>query len=266
MQTRAEILFIAELAGEAERYDDVISQIKLICDRFGGRLTGDERNLLSVAYKNSTNNLRASWRIVDTLEKVQAARPSSTMKQLHLLRKQRNRIGQELSDVCKDIIHLLDDQLLPFAKQGEERVFYSKMKGDYFRYMSEFAQDKDNRDQYAEESLGAYKQAYKEALYNLDPVHPTRLGLALNFAVFYHGMPLFFVDGVKLLTLHPAPDVQKSPTRACHLAKNAFDDAVLTMHPPDADPEAAQLRDSLQILQLLRDDLILWSKELQDDE
>jgi len=147
MQTRAELLFIAELAGEAERYDgesftwnpnrsmtlavtcslDVISQIKLIINRFGGRLTGDERNLLSIAYKNSTNTLRASWRIVDTLEKMQSARASTMLRQIHLLRKQRAKIGTELADVCKDIVQLLDSQLLPLAHQGEEKVFYAKM-------------------------------------------------------------------------------------------------------------------------------------------
>ncbi|THV08592.1 14-3-3-like protein [Dendrothele bispora CBS 962.96] len=243
MQTRAELLFIAELAGEAERYDDVISQIKIIINRFGGRLTGDERNLLSIAYKNTTNTLRASWRIVDTLEKMQSSR-TSTMKQLHLLRRQRARIGEELANVCKDIVQLLDGQLLPLATQGEERVFYAKMKGDYYRYLSEFAQE--NHDQYAEESLNAYKFAYKHALTTLESIHPTRLGLALNFAVFYH-------------------DVHKSPDRACHLAKAAFDEAVMSLQPPDGDPEAAQsLRDSLQILQLLRDDLILWSREIQE--
>jgi len=54
--------------------------------------------------------------------------------------------------------------------------------------LSEFAQE--NHDQYAEESLNAYKYAYKHALATLESVHPTRLGLALNFAVFYHGKSL----------------------------------------------------------------------------
>lgn len=59
-------------------------------------------------------------------------------------------------------------------------------KGDYYRYLAEFAQKKD-RERYGELSLNAYKLAYKHALATLDPVHPTRLGLALNFSVFYHG-------------------------------------------------------------------------------
>ncbi|KAJ4478030.1 14-3-3 domain-containing protein [Lentinula aciculospora] len=244
--TRAESLLIAELAAEAERYDDVISQIKTIATQFDARLTNDERNLLSIAYKNKTNTLRNSWRIVDTLEKMQASRtaPGTTTRQLTLIRQQRKKIERELANVCKDIVKLLEKQLLPAAKPGEERVFYSKMKGDYYRYLAEFAHEVE-REWYADESLNAYKQAYRHAMSTLESVHPTRLGLALNFAVFYH-------------------DVRKSPERACHLAKSAFDDAVMSLDSESSDTTMAQtIRDSLQILQLLRDDLVLWSKEIQ---
>lgn len=88
-------------------------------------------------------------------------------------------------------------------------------------------------------SLEAYKTAYKHALGTLEPWHPTRLGLALNFAVYFR-------------------DVCASPIRACHLAKHAFDEAInaLVKLPEDT------YKDSLMILQLLRDDLILWSSEI----
>lgn len=113
-------------------------------------------------------------------------------------------------------------------------------KGDYYRYLAEFAQT--DREKYAEESLLAYKLAYKHALTSLEPLHPTRLGLALNFSVFFH-------------------DVKKSPERACHLAKSALDDAVVSL---DAN-ESTSIRDSLMILQLLKDDLTLWAQEMQND-
>ncbi|KAE9410462.1 14-3-3-like protein [Gymnopus androsaceus JB14] len=241
--SRAELVLVAELAAEAERYDDVVSQIKTIVAEFDARLVNDERNLLSIAYKNKTNTLRNSWRIVDTLEKMQASRtaPGTTTRQLALIRQQRKKIERELANVCKDIVKLLEKQLLPAARYGEERVFYSKMRGDYYRYLAEFAHEVE-REWYAEESLNAYKHAYKHAMQTLDSGHPTRLGLALNFAVFYH-------------------DVRKSPERACHLAKSSFDGrsyAVMSL-----DSEAPTIRDSLQILQLLKDDLVLWSKEIQ---
>ncbi|KAG7096993.1 hypothetical protein E1B28_004388 [Marasmius oreades] len=241
---RTKLLFIAELAEGAERYDDVIVQIKTIIKKFGPRLTNDERNFLSVAYKNLTNTLRNSWRTVDTVGKLEASRPTVVARKVMLIQKQRVKIEKELSDVCKDIVHLLDSKLLPAVEKGEERVFYSKMKGDYYRYLAEFSRPEDF-EHYAKESLDAYRSAYRHALVTLEPIHPTRLGLALNFAVFYH-------------------DVKKSPDRACHLAKSAFDDAVLS--PQASDPGLAQtIREALQILQLLKDDLIAWSKEIPDD-
>lgn len=84
--------------------------------------------------------------------------------------------------------------------------------------------------------------AYQHALSTLEPTHPTRLGLALNFSVFYH-------------------DVYRSPERASHLAKHAFDEAIESL---DQSSAAQGLRDSLMILQLLRDDLILWAAEMQN--
>ena len=114
-------------------------------------------------------------------------------------------------------------------------------QGDYYRYLAEFAR-RQEREQAAQLALEAYKASYKHAFSTLPPWHPTRLGLALNFSVYYH-------------------DVYGSPDRACHLAKHAFDEAVGAMH---ATPEHT-FRDSLMILHLLRDDIILWSAEMLQD-
>ncbi|KAG6919407.1 hypothetical protein DXG01_006290 [Tephrocybe rancida] len=231
---REELYYIADLAGEAGRHEDVVKQLKQIIEHYGPRLSTDERSLLSVAYKNVTNTLRNSWRIVDVLLKLQSARKG----RIQLIQRQRQRIENELAGVCKDIIDLLDHDLLPFASEGEEKVFYSKLKGDYCRYLAELGQKRD-RDRNADLSLKSYKLAYEHALAMLHPLHPTRLGLALNFSVFYH-------------------DIKKSPIGACHLAKSAFDDAVFSL---EGGIDYQTLQDSMAILQLLKDDLILWSGE-----
>jgi len=104
-----------------------VAQIKGLTQTYGA-LTIEERNLLSVAYKNITNSLRSSWRTVDSLEKLESARPSAHSKhQVSLIRRQRARIEKELADTCKDIVKLLNDSLLGTAKPGEETVFYHKL-------------------------------------------------------------------------------------------------------------------------------------------
>ena len=83
-------------------------------------------------------------------------------------------------------------------------------KGDYHRYLAEFAIG-DKRKESADKSLEAYKAATEVAQSDLAPTHPIRLGLALNFSVFYY-------------------EILNSPDLACHLAKQAFDDAIAGMY------------------------------------
>ena len=114
-------------------------------------------------------------------------------------------------------------------------------KGDYYRYLAEFSKESE-REQYSKAALEAYKTAYKHASVTLPPTHPTKLGLALNFAVYYH-------------------DICDSPERACFLAKHAFDEAIAAVSKATVSDQVA-IEDSLMILQLLRDDMILWSGEI----
>ncbi|KAI0796817.1 14-3-3-like protein [Abortiporus biennis] len=243
VSSRLDNLLLARVADSAERYQDVISQIKtLVTNGENGQLTAEERNLLSIAYKNLTGTLRSSWRTIDTLEK----KDGHSTRHVYLMQVEKERIREELDKVCKDVVELMEKHLIPAANTGEETVFYSKMMGDYYRYLAEFTKNKAGggaKDQnYATSSLDAYKSAYKHALSYLDPTHPTRLGLALNFAVYYH-------------------DIQDSPERACFLAKHAFDEAINFALEKQA--SAQSMEDSLMILQLLKDDMILWSGEIQ---
>jgi len=238
--SRDECVYLAKVAESAERYDDMLEYVKGIIAYSKARLSVEERSLLSVAYKNITGGLRHSWRAITTIEEIENRRASR--KEVLLMQKQRAGIERELVRACEDVLNLVTSTLIPAAAPGDETVFYYKMKGDYFRYLAEFAQA-DTRKNYATASLEAYKVAYKVALSTLEATHPTRLGLALNFAVYFR-------------------DVLNSPERACHLAKHAFDEAVAVL---DQMPES-KYRDSLLILQLLREDLTLWFKEIQEHD
>ena len=69
-------------------------------------------------------------------------------------------------------------------------------------------------------SLEAYKTASEVANTDLPPTHPIRLGLALNFSVFWY-------------------EILNSPDQACHLAKQAFDDAIAGMCVPTSSPSSS---------------------------
>merc|ERR1719229_2202758 len=109
------------------------------------------------------------------------------------------------------------------------------MCGDYYRYKSEFKEEKETKDK-AEHH---YKEAMDEA--NLKETHPTRLGLALNFSVCYY-------------------EILKEPEKACDLAKKSFDAAIEKLD----DLQDESYKDSTLIMQLLRDNLTLWTSS-QDD-
>ncbi|RMX76743.1 hypothetical protein D0869_10449, partial [Hortaea werneckii] len=172
--------------------------------KLGGELTVDERNLLSVAYKNVVGTRRASWRIISSIEQKEEAKGSD--KHVGIIREYRQKIETELENVCLDVLNVLDESLIPKAETGESKVFYHKMKGDYHRYLAEFASG-EKRKTAATAAHDAYKNATDVAQTELTPTHPIRLGLALNFSVFYY-------------------EILNSPDRACHLAKQAFDDAI----------------------------------------
>jgi len=236
-QERDNQVYMAKLSEQAERYDEMVSYMKEVA-KLGVELTVEERNLLSVAYKNVIGARRASWRIVSSIE--QKEENKGKADQADKIKSYRHKIENELSEVCSDILAVLDEHLIPAAEAGESKVFYYKMKGDYHRYLAEFASG-DKRKDAASLAHDAYKLATDIAQTELAPTHPIRLGLALNFSVFYY-------------------EILNSPDRACHLAKQAFDDAIAEL---DTLSEESY-KDSTLIMQLLRDNLTLWTSDLQD--
>jgi 14-3-3 protein epsilon len=225
-------VYLAKLAEQAERYEEMVENMKVVASA-DVELTVEERNLLSVAYKNVIGARRASWRIVTSIEQKEESKGNEG--QVTLIKEYRQKIEAELAKICDDILEVLDDHLIKSAQSGESKVFYHKMKGDYHRYLAEFAIG-DRRKGAADASLEAYKAATEVASTELAPTHPIRLGLALNFSVFYY-------------------EILNSPDQACHLAKLAFDDAIAEL---DTLSEESY-KDSTLIMQLLRDNLTLWT-------
>ncbi|KNA21419.1 hypothetical protein SOVF_043340, partial [Spinacia oleracea] len=166
-------VYLAKLAEQAERYEEMVECMKTVA-KLDVELTVEERNLLSVGYKNVIGARRASWRIMSSIEQKEE------------------------------------------SKGNENNV---KLIKDYRQ-----------------------KAASTTANIDLPSTHPIRLGLALNFSVFYY-------------------EIMNSPERACHLAKQAFDEAIAEL---DTLSEESY-KDSTLIMQLLRDNLTLWTSDLPED-
>jgi len=236
-------VFLAKLSEQAERYDEMISYMKDVAQNSSeSELSIEERNLLSVAYKNVIGSRRAAWRILSSIEQREESKGGDNKTRQELTAKYRQQVESEMKKICNDIVGLLDKHLIPNASTAESKVFFYKMNADYHRYLAEFLV-KDERNASSENALVAYKKATDIAQAELATTHPIRLGLALNYSVFYY-------------------EIMNSPERACKLAKEAFDEAIAEL---DSLSEESY-KDSTLIMQLLRDNLTLWTSDMQQDE
>jgi 14-3-3 protein epsilon len=235
---REELLYLARLAEQSERYDEMVRFVDAFVKRERNELTVEERNILSVAYKNVVGTRRTSWRVLHSIQQKEERRGNEDNK--NRAHTYKSEVEVELRKLCNDILQLIDNHLLPAVSSSEGRVFYHKMKGDYFRYISEFASG-DLKESSSNKALESYQAALDVAKNELPPTHPTRLGLALNFSVFYY-------------------EILQKTEEACQMARTAFDEAI-----PELDNISEEnYKDSTLILQLLRDNLTLWNSENPD--
>ncbi|XP_057974216.1 14-3-3 protein 7-like isoform X2 [Malania oleifera] len=235
---RHDHLFQARVAEQAERYQEVIEAMKKLAE-LNVELTVEERNLIRIGYKNVIGARRASWQALSSFEKEEEAKGSR--KNVKGIKDYKRVVEVELSNICNDMLAVIDEHLLPHSQVTESIVFYYKLKGDYYRYLAEIKTGEDRKDA-ADQSLEAYETATSIADSDLVPTHPFRLGLALNHSVLYY-------------------EILNSPKRACSMARQAFNYA-LSEHDTLSEEFC---KDSNQIMELLRDNIALWSQDLPDE-
>jgi len=239
MSMETENVFMAKLAEQAERYEEMVEYMKqqVLMDRQED-MSLEERNLLSVAYKNVVGARRASLRVIGSIEAKEKEKGSNKEA---IVSAYKSKVEGELDNICQDILVLLKDTLLKkLGLSAESEVFYKKMMADYYRYLAEFKYGEDKKE-IGSNAENAYKDATSKATNDLAPTHPIRLGLALNYSVFLY-------------------EVQEKMEDACTLAKSAFDDAIAELDTLDEE----SYKDSTLIMQLLRDNLTLWTSNEED--
>ena len=237
IETKNEYVRTAKVAEQAERYDDMLEFMTYAIES-GLELTVEERNLFSVAYKNVVGARRRSlWVILSIEQKREGTEDSKGFAQTY-----REKIEKELKYICEYVLLLIDQHLITEGSNAESKVFYYKMKGDIFRYQAEVAVGVDKKTA-VENSHYAYDNAMALSRHTLTPTHPVHLGLVLNFSEFKY-------------------EVLNDPEEACKLARTAFEDAIAELDSLDE----YSYKDSALIMQLLRDNLTLWTFDQAQDE
>lgn len=221
---------LARLSERAERYQDMAACMKLLAEH-KKRLDNEERNLLYIAYNNLLKTHRFSHRIINDMAGKDSGAENAACKEL------RTKVEQDFETICFELLDVLLKTLLPNNTDNTAEIFYKKMEGDYRRYLAE-SQTGSKREEEANKALAAYEEATTKANNLLSKTNSIRLGLALNFAVFYY-------------------EILENYSKACEIAKTAFEEAIANLDEIERDSN----KDTAVILQLLRDNLTIWTSD-----
>lgn len=227
-----EHIFMARVAEQSERFRDMVDFLKPVIKEKGASLTTDERNLLSVAFKNLVSQQRTAIRTITAIEQNQ-----KYQKFAGGMAEYKKKIEEELYRNCDEIINLIKSEVLAKAAEDESRAFFLKMIGDYCRYIAESAKDQ-RLEATKTQALSSYLEACQIAEKSLNACNSIRLGLALNFSVFHY-------------------EVMTDVKKACELGDKALQDALDKLD--ECDEET--FRDAQSIIELLRENLALWKEE-----
>ncbi|MCP4667834.1 MAG: hypothetical protein GY849_15900 [Deltaproteobacteria bacterium] len=228
-----EKIFLARVAEQAERFEDMVTFLKEVLAEKHGSVNPDERNLLSVAFKNLISSKRAACRTISAIEQ----NPKYSKFNDALLT-YKTGIETKLQQDCEKIIEMINTHVLAHACEEEAKAFFVKMIGDYYRYIAENA-----KDAVLEDVKNKANKAYQEAnAIDLPACNPIKLGLALNFSVFNY-------------------EVLKDHATACSLADTALSQALDKIDELEED----DFRDSKSIIELLKENLTLWKEEEEGD-
>ena len=235
---REEFVFLSKLYERAERFPDMVSSINKFIE-MNPKLTKDEKNIVAAGYKNILTDKRASWRLLNSMEKKETKKKSA---QVPHIKEIKSHIETEMKKQIEDVKNVIDKYLLPNAQDPESKVFYLRLKADHIRYLCEVTKDKE----YAkaiEDTEKVYKEAYEIANKELPVINNARIGLCLNFSVFYY-------------------EVKGDKKEGCKIAKKAFEDSMKYLD----DLEKFKSKDVLLLIQLLKENLIFWSSEMNEEE
>jgi 14-3-3 protein epsilon len=233
-------VYLAMLAEQCNRFEEMVQFLEDMVKTRDKDLSSDERNLLSIAYKNSITSLRTALRTIMAYESKEKKKENSTF--LPYIQEYKKKVESELVKACERVLQSIDGNLLSKASDSEAKVFYIKMKGDYNRYIAESVEG-DLKDKVAKDALAAYQEASDNAK-DLPVLNPISLGLALNFSVFHY-------------------EVMNDHETAIKVASDAYDKASKEL--PNIDEDAEENRDAVSIVNLLKENLDMWKSEGDDN-
>ena len=229
---------MAEIALKAHCYKDGISFIKESL-KTKSDLTKAEIDVFSSCFKKYLNSSRNAIRTLDDIlaekEKIVTLNPQKFDNFKQAIEEHKNVLIDELTATSNDVLMLIDSALIPTCSNTTCLIYLNKLKGDFYRYLSEFAQSSEIKEGHSGRAKAAYEAALLAVNDELLPSDPLYLGLVLNYAVFQYE-----------ILGHKEDAIDKLDT--------SYNDALRFLE----DLDESQYKESTIMLQLLRDNITLW--------
>ena len=233
--TREEYVYLSKLYEKAQRYEDMISAINDYIE-LDPKLTKEERNILSAGYKNILYDKRENWKFLSSMERKEMKKKS---KQVIYIQEIKNHIEKEIKKIVDNVHNIIDKHLIPNCEDNESKIFYMRLKADHYRYLCELSKEKE----FLEKAEKIYKEAYHIAIKELPHINNERIGLCLNLALFYY-------------------EIKGDKNEGYKIAKNCFEESMKYLE----DFQKFKSKEALMLIQLLKENLIFWSSEMNEEE
>merc|ERR1712178_346323 len=104
MANRDKEVYFAKLSEQAERHGEMSEHMESVA-KTGDELSVEERNLLSVAYKNAVGSRRAAWRIITSVEQKETSKGNS--ENAGFANEYCKKVEKELDEICNRILKLM---------------------------------------------------------------------------------------------------------------------------------------------------------------
>ncbi|CAI2376291.1 unnamed protein product [Moneuplotes crassus] len=232
-------VFMVRVAAQAERYEDAVDLLTKALQLSQKDASPEVVELLSATFKDFISSERSAWKTVKAIEQ-----NKKYAEYAPDLAEYKDKISLELDHKCRQVIDIIQEHCLSKATTDDSegsctsKVFYLKLVGDNYRYIAETASGP-RRDKAIEKADSFYRQAtdFSKALHRYNS---SRLGCGLNYSVFWY-------------------EIMEDKSKALQIAEEALEERREYICQDDSD----EVRDSLPILELLRENIDIW-KEGED--
>ena len=235
ISSKEDLVFLCHLCSGTKRFKDLRQYVREFLG-LGYEFSDQDRHLFAIGFRESISELRNAWRAISSSENKDVNATIVESSQI--------RIADEIQNTCSEASSFIVEKIEPTCTVPEQRVYFTKLLGDFARYRTE-VQSGPMREETASQALRHYTRAADVAICHLSSCDPVRLGLMLNFSLFYY-------------------EIINDPERACIIAKAACDDAVegnLFFKEPTEGMKASN-DEARHIYSLIRANLINWSSQL----